>query len=89
MGDYEWLFILVVVGLAAFTFVLLSPNYKFTIVVGVSGLAVLTYGIMSQMDRLEAGQWTLLDIFIVGFIALIVIWIIPDVIRLLRRRDQK
>jgi hypothetical protein len=92
MGNYEWLFILgAVVGVAVLFLLLTSPNYKWTIVVGVVGLAVFTFAIISQMDRLKAKQWTLLDLFIVGWIALIVIWIIPDVSDMVRRlrRNQK
>jgi uncharacterized membrane protein YccC len=80
MANYEWIFLLAVVGGALFLMLLLiSPNYKLTIAFAVVGLAVFTFVVVSQIDRLKAERWTLWDVIIVAAVLFIVIWIYPDI----------
>ena len=56
----ELTFLVAVVGGALFLMpLLISPNYKLTIAFAVVGLAVFTFVVVSQIDRLKAKQWTL------------------------------
>jgi len=93
MVSYELTYIVAIVGVTLFTTLLLiSPNYKWNIVLGVVGLVVFTFVLVSHIDRLKAKQWTLWDVIIVTAILFVVIWIIPDIMKLFRewrRREQK
>ena len=76
----ELTFLVAVVGGALFLMLLLiSPNYKLTIAFAVVGLAVFTFVVVSQIDRLKAKQWTLCDVIIVAAIIFIMIWIYQDI----------
>ena len=60
MASYELIFIVAVVGVSLFiTLSLISPNYKLTIVLAVAALAIFTFVVVSQINRLKAAQWTL------------------------------
>jgi hypothetical protein len=78
--SYELTFIVVLVGVIVLTCVFISQlNNKFAVILTLPGLAVFTFYIISQIDRLGAGQWTLWDIIIVAAICFIMIWFYPDV----------
>jgi uncharacterized membrane protein YqjE len=93
MANYELIFLSAVVGGALFlTLLLISPNYMLTIAFAMVGLAVFTFVVVSQIDRLKAGQWTLWDLIIVAAILFIVIWSYPDIRDIIlrwRKRKEK
>ena len=93
MANYELIFIVAVVGVTLFiALALRSTNSKWTIVLAVPGLVLFTSVVVSQINRLKAGQWTLWDVILVAAILFIVIWITPDVMNIVRQwrgRNQK
>lgn len=93
MADYELTFIIVLVGVVVLTCVFISQlNNTVAFIVAVVGLALFTFVIVSQIDRLKATGWTLWDVIIVAAILFIVIWITPDIMKVVlqwRGRNQK
>ena len=62
-------------------------SYELTFLLAVvgGGLVVFTCVVISQINRLKTMQWTLWDVTIVAAICFIVIWIIPDIINIVRQ----
>ena len=90
MADYELTFILAMAGggLVVFTCLVISQqaNNKLALILAVVGLSVFTFVIISQIDRLKAERWSLWDVIIVAAILFIVIWITPDIMKVVRQR---
>ena len=86
MANYEFTFILVLVGVVVLTCVFISQlNNTLAFIVAVVGLAIFIFVIVSQIDRLTATRWTLWDVIIAAAILFIVIWITPDIMKFVRQ----
>jgi hypothetical protein len=90
MTDHELAFLFVAV-LTGIYIIQMSNRLPavLALVLALVGLSVFSYFIILQIDRLRNTRWTLLDIIIVAEIIFIVIWVIPDISNIIRRRNQK